>query len=146
LVAATVEHVIFYDIERAIKRYRQFSQKRIDKTGFAITIDQWLILKTVLDIPNITQHQIAEIVFKDIASVTRIIELLVQKGYLQRSAHPIDSRRFRLRVTLPGKRTIKKLIPTIESNRATALHGIAARDMEMLQQALTRIIDNCKES
>lgn len=139
-----MDHVIFYNIERAIKLYRQFSQKRIYAGGFDITIDQWLVLKTVHDTPDILQHQIAGIVFKDMASVTRIIELLVQKGYLQRNAHPVDRRRFRLSVTTSGKRTVYKLLPTIESNRAVASRGLSERDLNALQRILKKIVDNCK--
>ncbi len=74
--------IIFYTLERSIKTYRQFAQKNITGGGFNITIDQWLVLKTIQENSTISQQQLDAKVFKDFASVTRIIELLVKNGYL----------------------------------------------------------------
>jgi MarR family transcriptional regulator, transcriptional regulator for hemolysin len=69
-----LDQVLFFTLEKSIKTYRQFAQRQIDKANIAITIDQWLVLKPIQDWPDISQHQIAENVFKDYASVTRMIE------------------------------------------------------------------------
>ena len=79
--------VIFYTIEKAIKSYRQYAQKQIKKAGFDITIDQWLVMKCLIDNPDIQLQDLAKSVFKDNASVTRIIDLLIRKNYLKRQSH-----------------------------------------------------------
>ena len=77
----------FYNLEKSVKTYRQYFQNQLKANGFDITLDQWLILNTIIENPNISQNEIAEKVFKDKASVARIIELLVQNGFLTRSIH-----------------------------------------------------------
>ena len=57
--------VIFYVLEKTIKRYRQFAQSNIDRAGLDITIDQWLILNVIQEMPTLGQQEIAERVFKD---------------------------------------------------------------------------------
>lgn len=74
-----LDDVIFYHIEKAIKSYRQFAQSRIKLAGYTMTIDQWLILKVLIDEPDIQLNELAVKVFKDSASVTRII-ILLEKG------------------------------------------------------------------
>lgn len=137
---------IFYSLEKSIKSYRQFAQKNIDQIGLDITIDQWLVLRLIQEHSDITQTQLSSMVFKDYASVTRIINLLVEKKFLRRTEHPKDRRRFELRLTEKGDTTIAKLLTVIEKNRETALRGISAGDMKLLNQTLNTIIENCTQS
>jgi MarR family transcriptional regulator for hemolysin len=134
---------VFYALDKAIKSYRQFAQRNIRQSGLDITIDQWLVLKTILDHPDLTQKEIAAIVFKDYASITRIIDLLVKRGYLRRSPHPADKRQHQLDLTTLGKGVYSELVPIIASNRQTALEGISEEEVQVLQKLLQRITHNC---
>lgn len=136
--------ILFYTLEKAIKTYRQFAQKNITKAGFDITIDQWLVLKTLQQQPGIAQQEIAAMVFKDFASVTRIIELLVIKGYLNRSAHATDRRRSNLTLTDKGNTIIAEIQPLIMSNRKTALNGIDNEEVDLLSGVLFKLTENCQ--
>ena len=138
-----IEKTVFYSIEKTIKTYRQFAQKNIKQNGIDITIDQWLILKTIHDHPKISQREIAATVFKDHASVTRMIELLVKRQFLIRSFHEEDRRRYSLSLTNEGKKIFKKLIPIVSHNRSTALAGIQIEDIEHLHKTLNTISNNC---
>ncbi len=140
-----LNETIFYILEKSIKTYRQFAQRNIYDAGNDITIDQWLVLKSLYDEPDITQKQIAKMVFKDYASVTRMIELLVKKGFIKRAMHPTDRRRFLLSVTKTGEKLIRQPEETIKSNRAQALKGISKKDIEHLNKTLNKIISNCNQ-
>ncbi|HYK46974.1 MAG TPA: MarR family transcriptional regulator [Parafilimonas sp.] len=135
--------IIFYTLEKSIKTYRQFAQKRIAEKGYNVTIDQWLVLKILHDNEGITQQQLAEIVFKDYASVTRIIELLVNKKYIQRDFHSRDRRRFALTLSAEGKKLLTKIRHDIDENRSKALKGISKSETEAARRTLNKIISNC---
>jgi MarR family transcriptional regulator for hemolysin len=139
-----LDKIIFYSLDKSIKSYRQFAQTRINKKGFNITIDQWLVLKTIENNPDMTQQQIAVNVFKDYASITRIIEILVKKKALERNFHSGDRRRFDLSITKLGVGILKGLTPIIRSNRKQALKGITKSEIEILKNILNKIIKNCK--
>lgn len=141
--ASRLEHVPFYILEKAIKSYRQFAQRNLKEVNKDITIDQWLILKTIYDNPNSSQREIAENVFKDVASVTRMIELLVTKGFLVRSLHTEDRRRFGLELTSKGIKVQEDLMPVILQNRNIALDGLNMEEIETLKTLLHKIINNC---
>ena len=140
-----LERTVFYALDKAIKSYRQFAQRNIRERRIDITIDQWLTLKTIKDYPDLTQKEIAEIVFKDYASVTRIIELLVAGGYLKRSFHHTDRRRYKLELTPQGEDVYKKLVPIVQQNRQTALQGLSENDIQQLKGLLQKITDNCSK-
>lgn len=135
--------IIFYNIDKAIRSYRNYAQRQLKAHGFTITIDQWLIIKAVLENPGITQNEIGDLVFKDNASVTRIIDLLVKSEYVERHIHPADRRKTNLQVTDSGKKIIKDVQKFVEGNRTTALEGISDEELEIVNSAMLTISENC---
>ncbi|TND08666.1 MAG: regulatory protein MarR [Bacteroidetes bacterium] len=140
-----LEQVYFYHLEKAIKTYRQFAQQQIRKKGYTITVDQWLLLKAIEENPGINQNALSEMVFKDKASVARIIELLVSEGYLARSTQASGGSRSRITLTAPGKKIIRKILPVIMQNRETALNKIPRTDISVSEKVLKSIIKNCTD-
>jgi len=136
----------FYNLEKTVKTYRQFFQSQLRKNGFEITLDQWLVLHTIIEYPEASQNEIAERVFKDKASVTRIIELLVQNGYLTRAIHPNNRRKFQLDLTSKGKKTIEDLKDLVTQFRGTALMGVSIEQIQEMQRLLSAIMNNCMGS
>jgi len=140
----SLNDILFYSLERSIKSYRQLAQRQLIKHGFNLTIDQWLVLKTLNDDPEQTQHQIAETVFKDYASITRIIEILVEKQYLTRTMHTTDRRRFSLTLTENAVKLLEDMQPVIDKNRSLALNSITEQQTIQLQHLLNIIVNNCQ--
>ena len=136
---------VLYLIEQAIKEYRKISQKNISGIVKDITIDQCLILMVLTRNANISQNEMAQLVFKDNASITRMIELMVKKEYLARTVHNEDRRKYILEITEKGKKTIDLIDPVIKQNRETALHDFSEEEIVLLDKMLNKIIDNCKK-
>lgn len=142
--AGKLNDVIFYSIDKAIRTYRQYAQKQLRDHGFDITIDQWLVMKALLENPGIKQQDLAGMVFKDNASVTRIIELLVKAGYLGRTVHQTDRRMAKLTVTDKGKETLRDMQPIVNNNRKRALKNIDEDTILLAKNMLDQVTENCK--
>jgi DNA-binding MarR family transcriptional regulator len=138
-----LQDVLFYSLESAIKAYRRFAQGRLHAAGIDITIDQWLVLKKIHESSDVTLQQVGVAVFKDFASVTRIVQLLERKGLLQRKPHPTDGRRSELALTSAGESVIRIVEPIAQANRRHALQGIDAEEVARLRAALVRMTENC---
>lgn len=138
-----LNNIIFYNIDKAIRTYRMFAMKKIREKGYKITIDQWLIIKSILENPEITQQELAKNVFKDNASVTRIIDLMVKSNYLNRKVDTNDRRKSILSVTKEGKDIIEKVQNIVLENRKIALEGINKEDLDAMDIILQKIITNC---
>ena len=141
-----ITDVIFYTIEKTIKSYRKFAQRRIDQANLDITIDQWLVLNCLSKNENISQNKLAELIFKDVASVTRIIDLLVKKEYVIRSFHSSDRRRFNLTITDKGDTIIREASRIVNENRTAALENISAEEAKQADLILQKLIANCEKS
>ncbi|GAB2782948.1 DNA-binding MarR family transcriptional regulator [Hymenobacter luteus] len=135
--------IIFYSLDKAIRQYRRMAQANIDRAGVAITIDQWLVLRVIEENDDLTQTDIADRVFKDQASVARIIRLLLERGLLLAEPLPQDGRRTQLRVSAAGQHTLDAVQPVVLSNRAVALRGLSENDLNTLRFLLEQISANC---
>jgi MarR family transcriptional regulator, transcriptional regulator for hemolysin len=140
---ARLQDVLFYSLESASKAYRRFAQARLYAAGIDITIDQWLVLKTIHESPDLTLQQVGTAVFKDFASVTRIVQLLERKDLLRRTPHPNDGRRSELVLTSAGESVIRTVEPIAQANRRQALDGIDPEEVARLRAVLKRIVENC---
>jgi len=136
---------VFYSIEKAIKKYRKYAQITILEHIADITLDQTLVLMILNENKEITQKEIAKLLYKDDASLTRIIKLMVKKEYLTRKKNDTDGRRTQLDITEKGKTTIKKLSPVIIQNRSTALKGLSDDEISQLDYLLNKITSNCSK-
>src|SRR5688500_6521917 len=123
-----LQDVFFYSLESTLKSYRRFAQARLQESGIDITIVQWLVLKTIHESPDVTQQQVGSAVFKDFASVARIVQLLERKGFLRRKPHRNDKRRSELVLTRSGHSLLRTLEPIIRAYRGEALNGVAKEE------------------
>ncbi|HLX91793.1 MAG TPA: MarR family transcriptional regulator [Puia sp.] len=135
--------IFFYRLDKAIRTYRQFAQGALKAGGVRITVDQWLVLKTISDNPGVSQKIIAETVFKDEASVTRIIELLVKKDLLSRNLVENDRRKTILTVNPKTRTLLQKIGKIAVRNRSHALKGVSAGDVSTVRKVLDQISENC---
>jgi DNA-binding MarR family transcriptional regulator len=137
---------VFHSIERAIKEYRKFSQINISNQIKDLTIDQGMVLLFLDKHSELTQKEIAALIFKDNASMTRMINLMVNKKYLKRSMNPLDRRRYNIEITAKGKQVLESLPPIILSNREKSLEGITKEEIIQLESLLKKITSNCTKS
>lgn len=135
---------VIYLIDQAIKEYRKLAQKNIRTVVKNITTEQGILLMILDEDFNVTQNELAQLVFKDNASVTRMIELMVKNGYISRTIDSTDRRKHNLLITKYGKVTLDSLEPIIQKNREKALNGLSTDDINVLNKILTKIITNCK--
>lgn len=140
-----LDSIFFYHLDKAIRTYRQYAQSRLKEMGFDITVDQWLVLKVLKDFPDSTQNEIAEKVFKDKASVTRIMDLLVRDGFLERDFHESNRRRFKLTITPKGLHLLKAIVPTVKKNRKQALKDLSEKEIHTAEKVLRKIALNCSK-
>jgi len=132
-------------IERTAKRMKQFYQKMLKEANTGITVDQWILLKTIHKNDGLSQFEIANQTFKDAPTVTRIIDLLAGKELIERVANPNDRRKFNICLTNKGKQKIEEVLPIVLDFRKTGWKGISLEDLNHTMRTLNAIFDNLEE-
>jgi DNA-binding MarR family transcriptional regulator len=97
----------------------------------------------IIDFPGITQTEIAERVFKDKASITRIIDLLEINDYVTRKPHPTHGKMIQIDITPKGMETVDNLKKDVPQFRDVALKNISDENKKAIQATLNLIINNC---
>ena len=78
------------------------------------------------------QKDIAKDTFKDPAALTRMLDILVEKGFVQRKASENDRRTFDIYVTVEGGRLVNRITPIIEELNATIETALTTEDRNSL--------------
>jgi MarR family transcriptional regulator for hemolysin len=89
---------------------------------------------------------LADGVFKDGASINRILELLVQSGYVKKKNHTTDLRKYSLLLTAAGLKTLNGVAPIVAKNRKQALKGIDPKKIKNMKKTLQIITKNCAKT
>lgn len=131
-------------LERASRRMKQYFQEQLQKAGCGITIDQWVVLQELEKQDGLSQLEIAKATFKDAPTVTRIIDLLCEKGLTRRSTDPEDRRRFQIELTDAGRARIAEALPVIEQARRKTWQGFDEQKLENLMEMLNEVFENLK--
>ena len=137
-----LDEVVYFLAERMMRRAREYSKQQFKKENVDLTIDQWVILKRVSEEIGISQIEIASSTYKDPAAVTRILDILVKKGFVKRMSKPDDRRAFEIHLTKEGALLVNKIIPLAQETRERGLEGLNDRELKILKKALKKIHDN----
>ena len=137
-----VEYMTGFIIERSSKRMKQVCQQLLKENDINITVDQWVVLQELNKTNGQVQVSLANNTFKDAPTITRIIDLLCQKGYVERVSNPNDRRRFQIFLTDSGKELITIVEPIIMDFRKKAYEGLGPEQLDNLKQSLNHIFEN----
>jgi DNA-binding MarR family transcriptional regulator len=129
-------------LDRTARRVKQYAQRKFNELGFHITVDQWLVLKLLHENDEMKQNELADILFKDNPTLTRIIDLLCEKGLAERKTHPSDRRSFIVKLTKEGNKKVLQLKPKVKEIRLKAWDGLTDKDFNQFKKILNAIYQN----
>ncbi|MBB6005375.1 MarR family winged helix-turn-helix transcriptional regulator [Arcicella rosea] len=134
----------FFKIDTTIKKIRLILQKKIDDAKIDLTVDQWVLLDHIKrnEEFGISQNELAEMTVKDAPTVTRIIDLLVKKGFAERSMMPTDRRRFMITLTDAGRDIFEKAYPIVVEVRRKGWGDLSEEDYKNFVKILDTIYSN----
>lgn len=132
-------------LDRTARRVKQYAQNKFKIGDFDVTVDQWLILKNLEENEILSQTELANLVFKDHPTLTRIIDILCKKGYIERVPHPFDRRSFHLLLTKVGEQKVVELKPQVALIREKAWDNLGQNDFEEFKRILNTIYNNLEQ-
>ncbi len=134
-----LEDVLYYLIEKTSKVVRRYSQERFVEAGIDITVDQWLVLKKISESEKITQIELANALFKDRASVTRILDLLLEKKLVKKEGGE-DRRANVLSLTQNGLKFMEKALSIVKRARKKGVELLNEKEIDQLRNGLLKMI------
>lgn len=129
-------------LNRTARRVKQFAQKKFKEFDFGITVDQWTVLKVLADNNNLNQSELAKATFKDTPTLTRILDLLVDKQLVERVMDENDRRKFKVLLTKSGCEKVEAMRPKVAEIRKKAWNNLSQKDFEHFKLVLDTIYKN----
>lgn len=137
-----LESVILFQIDKTSKISKLYSQREFDRLGLSITVEQWILLKTIHENQGLTQNDLAIKSLRDPASITRTLDLLSKKDLIERKSVPGNRRQYHIFLSKHGDNFIRQHLPVINAHRAKSVEGFSPEELESLGQMLIRIQKN----
>lgn len=131
-----------FDIEITAKLLKQHFQRFLKARKAELTVDQWVIIKILYDENDLVQQELVRRSSKDAPTMTRILDLLVKKGLVQRAQSKDDRRKFLIHLTNSGKQKVEEVYSYYEEFRQRAYAGILKEEQQTLRTILNRIKEN----
>lgn len=135
----------FFKIDTTIKKIRNALQKQFNDAGFDLTVDQWVILDHLARNPGSSQNTLSEMTTKDAPTVTRIIDLLSQKGLAERRMADTDRRKFLVFLTDAGQAKYNDVLPVVSAMRRKGWGNLSDDDYHHFVKIMDSIYQNMSE-
>ncbi len=130
---------------RTTRAMSRMLQNIITSAGYDITIEQWVIIVNLNRKNGQFQQQLADNIYKNKTSVTRMISALQKNGLVERIPDPKDLRQKRIFLTQKGGQLYKKLRPLAIKVQEMATLGIEPEEMEYCKNILLKIYSNIED-
>ncbi|SHJ06262.1 MarR family winged helix-turn-helix transcriptional regulator [Desulfosporosinus lacus] len=123
---------------------KTYFSKLIKDNGLNVTTEQWAILNAIYHNPGASQTDLARACLKDKTNVTRILDLLVKKGYVVRNIDINDRRIYSITLTEQGENALELLIEISNNANKACISDLNKDEYQELVRSL-RIISSSIE-
>lgn len=109
---------------------------------YDVSPEQWSVIFRVVQNEKISQKELADSTYKDQGNLTRMIDKLVEKGYLSKKLHKSDRRAVELIATQKSKSLVKKIVPISSMHNEQLTKDFTQEDKLKLTELLDRVYKN----
>jgi DNA-binding MarR family transcriptional regulator len=121
---------------------KEYLQQKFNQSGLDITSGQWAILACLWEQDNVTQQALCDATFTDKPCMTRLIDALVEHGYIERKTSTFDRRSNIISLTDKGKNIQMPVNYAVFELIKDSLGNLTIYEIEMLRMLLKKIFKN----
>jgi len=103
------EDCMSYFIGKTVQSIKNLVFREFKAKNFNITPEQWAVMSYLHKEDGLYQKQIADFLYKDKPTVTRILDILEKRNLIIRISDEKDRRKFKIYLTQDGKDTVAHL-------------------------------------
>ena len=113
--------------------------------SYDISPEQWSVIFRVVEKNGISQKELANSTYKDQGNLTRMIDKLVEKGYLNRKLGETDRRAIELLATDKSKYLVEDIIPVSNLYNKQLTKDFSGNEKVKLIELLNRVYKNIQK-
>lgn len=131
-----------YLLERTTRVVKLKFRKTFAEIGIDLTPEQWVILDSLYKNPGMLQKDLADRSFKDAPTISRILDILSKKEWIQRVPHSSDKRAYKIELTEKGKALYEVVNPEVENIRSMGWLDLTPEDYDTFIAIIDKIFEN----
>ena len=108
------------------------------------TLTQWIVLIQVHEGVARTASDVAHDLGHDTGALTRVVDQLETRGFLQRRRSAQDRRQVELRLTPAGHAIVRKLLPLVVDQTNQALTPLTRDEFAQMHRMLVRLVEHAQ--
>lgn len=132
------------DVLWASFKLRYLIKGKLQKSlkNYDISLDQWIILSRIYQNEGSNQKKLAEVSHKDRAVITRILNILENKGLIERKKSYHDKREFLIYLTDKGNDLYKETSAIISQNSQKINSVFSDSELKQFKSLLDKLGSN----
>jgi DNA-binding MarR family transcriptional regulator len=128
---------IGYLLKRAHSLLTDLTEPVLERQGFSHV--QYVILMLLRDDIALNPTDICRLYRHDSGALTRVIDQLAERGFVERLRRDQDRRKVELQLTASGRQVIDALLPSVVATRNLALAEFSVAEVAELTRLLTKL-------
>jgi DNA-binding MarR family transcriptional regulator len=104
------------------------------------TVSEWRVLATLADGKPMTVGRLVQITVTKQPTITRVLDRMEEKGYVERLPYETDRRITLVQITKTGRAMVARLVPQARAHEMRALEPFGQQRAEELKSILRGII------
>ncbi len=113
---------------------------RVVQAG-GFSVGEWRILATLTDSPGRSVGEVARFALSKQPTVTRMLDRMEARGYVERFAHASDRRVTLVRITPAGQEVVAAMLAQAKAHEQRVLQPLGAGHARELKAMLRRLIE-----
>lgn len=142
----SIKNATAYVIEHTARLLRFHLNTQLKEWGYDVTREQWFLLFKLYEHDGCAQGDLADAALQDHPNITRQLDALEKRGYVERKDDPEDRRRHLIYLTADGHAFMETVIPKAIETRKRVFAGISQEEIDLLKDILQRIETNLLEN
>jgi DNA-binding MarR family transcriptional regulator len=142
--SADLDEALAFRIHRTNRLLRTHLGRFLELHEPGLSPEQWFLMARIAQHGPVRQVALAEPVLGDPPNVSRLIDALVERGYVARSPDPADRRSWLVSLTALGRRRADRVLRRVVSERQLVFDGLTERELAAMVSTLDRIDDNLR--
>ena len=139
-----LDEALAFRIHRTNRLLRTHLARFLQDVAPGVTPEQWFVLARLAHRGSVRQIDLAEPVLGDPPNVSRLIDALVARAYVERSPDPADRRSWLVALTRTGQALTASVLERAVEERRVVFAGFSDADLDRLSATLDRIDDNVR--
>lgn len=131
-----------YYLERTTRQVKLAFTQAFINAGIDLTPEQWVLLDHLMQVNGQSQTELAGKSYKNAPTVSRIIDVLERKKYVERQRFENDRRRYKIYLTPKGKEVAARALPIAERLRNQGWIGLSEEEYDQFIRIVETVFNN----